>query len=105
MTTQRHCRRWLNDFFPQNSHPEVSPILMLEERMFQYMTKGFKNRSRSYCKCSLGRFRCTECFVKHVADPFAYFGWDIKFGFACTQKCVNESKKCVNVFLGSKVPT
>ena len=23
-----------------------------------------------------------------------------KFGFACTQKFVNESKKCVNVFLG-----
>ena len=29
----------------------------------------------------------------------AYFGWDLKFGFACTQKCVNESQKvCKCVF-------
>ena len=32
-------------------------------------TKGCKHKTRTYCKCSMGRPRCNECFMKHVIDP------------------------------------
>ena len=31
-------------------------------------TKGCKNRTRIFCKCSMGVFRCTDCFQKHLIE-------------------------------------
>lgn len=35
-------------------------------------TKGCKRQTRLYCKCSMGRLRCTECLFHHMVDPVKY---------------------------------
>ena len=35
-------------------------------------TKGCRKKTRTFCKCSMGVYRCTECYWKHIQDPFKY---------------------------------
>ena len=38
-----------------------------------YKTKDCKNRTRVFCKCSMGIFRCTVCFQKHLIEAGTHY--------------------------------
>ena len=61
--------------FKKNSVWEDGRWVTFSKRKYQQRTcktKGCNKRTRLYCKCSLGRPRCTECLHLHLSDPATY---------------------------------